>query len=255
MRGCARPARIRQGPGAVIQVRELGRAGYVETWHEMRAFTEQRDARTPDALWVVEHPPVYTLGLAGRREHLIAPGAIPVLASDRGGQVTYHGPGQVVIYTLIDLRRAGYFIRELVYRIEESVIQALDGLGVPAARVRGAPGIYVDLAGGASPDPRFAGKAKIAALGIKVHRGCSYHGVALNVAMDLAPFAAIDPCGYRGLRTVDLATLGVLASWQDCADRLVERLGAHLAPTGTAPANTAADATPPAPAAGQEKAI
>jgi lipoyl(octanoyl) transferase len=213
-----------------MQVRELGRAGYVETWEAMRTFTERRDAATPDALWVVEHPPVYTLGLAGRREHLLAPGAIPVVASDRGGQVTYHGPGQLIVYTLVDLRRAGYFVRELVYRIEESVIQTLDALGVAGARVRGAPGIYVDVPHRADTEPRFAGKAKIAALGIKVHRGCSYHGVALNVAMDLAPYAAIDPCGYRGLPAVDLATLGVQAGWQQCADRLVERLAAHLAP-------------------------
>jgi lipoyl(octanoyl) transferase len=214
----------------VIEVRELGRAGYAQTWQAMQAFTAGRDAATPDALWVVEHPPVYTLGLAGRREHLLDPGAIPVIASDRGGQVTYHGPGQVIVYTLIDLRRAGYFVRELVYRIEESVIQTLESLGVAGSRVRGAPGIYVDAPGSVDADPRFAGKAKIAALGIKVHRGCSYHGVALNVAMDLSPYAAIDPCGYRGLRAIDLATLGVESHWQDSADRLVERLGAHLRP-------------------------
>jgi lipoyl(octanoyl) transferase len=219
-----------------LQVRELGRAGYEETWRAMRAYTEQRDAATPDALWVVEHPPVYTLGLAGRREHLLAPGAIPVVASDRGGQVTYHGPGQVIVYTLVDLRRAGFFVRELVFRIEESVIQVLDALGIAAARVPGAPGIYVAAPGSAGADPRFAGKAKIAALGIKVHRGCSYHGVALNVAMDLAPYAAIDPCGYRGLRSIDLATLGVNIGWHDCAGRLVERLGAHLVPNPGAPA-------------------
>ncbi len=238
----------------MIRVRELGRADYAETWQAMRAFTEGRDAATPDELWVVEHPPVYTLGLAGRREHLLAPGAIPVVSSDRGGQVTYHGPGQVVVYTMIDLRRAGYFVRELVYRIEESVIQSLDGLGVLAVRIRSAPGIYVDVPGGASTDPRFAGKAKIAALGIKVNRGCAYHGVALNVAMDLAPFSAIDPCGYRGLRTVDLATLGVDASWQQCAARLVERLGAHLASKGAATAAEAALTADRAPAAAQEKA-
>jgi len=238
-----------------MQVRRLGRADYAQTWQAMRAFTQQRDGQTPDALWVLEHPPVYTLGLAGRREHLLAPGAIPVLESDRGGQVTYHGPGQVVVYTLVDLRRAGYFVRELVYRIEESVIQVLDGLGVPGGRIRGAPGIYVDVPGGTSPDSRFAGRAKIAALGIKVHRGCSYHGVALNVDMDLAPFSAIDPCGYRGLRTIDLATLGVRAGWQECADRLVERLGAHLAPIAAAPADGSGELSAAAPAAVQEKAI
>jgi lipoyl(octanoyl) transferase len=231
-----------------MQVRELGRAPYLETWQAMRAFTQRRDDTTPDALWVVEHPPVYTLGLAGRREHLLAPGTIPVVAADRGGQVTYHGPGQLIVYTLIDLRRAGYFVRELVYRIEESVIQTLDALGVTAARIRGAPGIYVDVPHLADTDPRFAGKAKIAALGIKVHRGCSYHGVALNVAMDLAPYTAIDPCGYRGLPATDLATLGVQAGWQECAGRLVERLEAHLGPTPQAAALVAA------PADAQERA-
>ena len=221
-----------------MQVRMLGRADYETTWRQMREFTERRGPETPDALWLVEHPPVFTLGLAGRREHLLAPGAIAVVASDRGGQVTYHGPGQVVIYTLIDLRRAGYFVRELVYRIEEAVIQTLDTLGVAGRRIRGAPGIYVDAPAGqpaaagdadADADPRFAGAAKIAALGIKVHRGCAYHGVALNVAMDLAPFGAIDPCGYRGLRAIDLATLGVACDWNGAARTLAARLQAHLA--------------------------
>jgi lipoyl(octanoyl) transferase len=215
----------------VIEVRTLGRAGYEETWRAMRDFTARRGADTPDELWVLEHPPVFTLGQSGRREHLHATGAIPIVASDRGGQATYHGPGQVVVYTLIDLRRAGFFVRELVYRVEQSVIQVLDALDVAAVRVRGAPGAYVPVpAGGAQPegDARFAGLAKIAALGIKVHRGCSYHGVALNVAMDLAPYSAIDPCGYRGLRAVDLATLGVSIEPQAAAARLVARLQAHL---------------------------
>jgi lipoyl(octanoyl) transferase len=231
-----------------MRVRQLGRADYQGTWQAMRAFTAARDAGTADELWVVEHDPVYTLGLAGRREHLHQPGSIPVVQSDRGGQVTYHGPGQLVVYTLVDLRRAGYFVRELVFRIEESVIQTLDAVGVEAGRVAGAPGIYVPLpagiasgivsdfasenspAGAAQTDPRFAGRAKIAALGIKVQRGCSFHGVALNVAMDLAPFLAIDPCGYRGLRAVDLATLGVQVDMPALAGRLIERLQAHLAP-------------------------
>ena len=218
-----------------MRVRVLGCADYETTWRQMREYTERRGTDTPDALWLVEHPPVFTLGLAGRREHLLAPGVIPVVASDRGGQVTYHGPGQVVIYTLIDLHRAGYFVRELVYRIEEAVIQTLDALGVAGRRIRGAPGIYVDapaaLSAGdaAGADPRFAGAAKIAALGIKVHRGCAYHGVALNVAMDLAPFGAIDPCGYRGLRAIDLATLGVGCDWNRAAQALAGRLQAHLA--------------------------
>jgi lipoyl(octanoyl) transferase len=219
----------------VIQVRDCGRIDYVQAWQAMRDFTMRRDSATADELWVVEHPPVFTLGQAGRREHLHAAGDIPVVATDRGGQVTYHGPGQVVVYTLIDLRRAGFFVRELVYRIEQSVIQVLDALGVVGERIKGAPGVYVRIPARGSQtadrqeaDPRFAGMAKIAALGIKVHRGASYHGVALNVAMDLAPFARIDPCGYRGLSAVDLATLGVQIEWRAAAVRLVERLQAHL---------------------------
>lgn len=208
-------------------VRELGVAGYAPTWEAMRAFTSRRDATTADELWAVEHPPVFTLGQAGRREHLLAPGAIPVVGTDRGGQVTYHGPGQVVVYTLIDLRRRGIFVKELVYRIEQAVIQTLAVHGIDGRRVAGAPGIYVPApgAGGAGP---FAGLAKIAALGIKITRGCSYHGVALNVAMDLEPFARINPCGYEGLATVDLAKLGVSIPWRDAADRLCERLTAHF---------------------------
>jgi lipoyl(octanoyl) transferase len=218
----------------VIRVRDWGRVEYAQCWQAMREFTAAREAATPDELWVVEHPPVFTLGLAGRREHLLDPGAIAVVATDRGGQVTYHGPGQVVVYTLVDLRRAGYFVRELVYRIEQSVIQVLEALGLAAQRIGGAPGVYVALPAAGPPrpdaDPRFAGVGKIAALGIKIHRGCSYHGVALNVAMDLAPFRAIDPCGYRGLAAVDLATLGVQLDPPAAAARLVERLQAHLAP-------------------------
>jgi len=208
-------------------VRDLGRAEYLPTWRAMREFTAARSGETADELWIVEHPPVFTLGQGGRREHLLDPGEIPVVATDRGGQVTYHGPGQVVVYTLIDLRRLGIFVRELVYRIEQSVIQVLGESGIDAQRVRGAPGVYVrdpsSRAGG-----ELAGFAKIAALGIKVSRGCSYHGVALNVAMDLAPFGRIDPCGYAGLPTVDLATLGAPIPWRVAADRLAARLQQHL---------------------------
>lgn len=211
---------------AATVVREFGRAEYVATWQAMRAFTAQRDRETPDQLWVVEHPPVFTLGQAGRREHLLAPGAIAVVASDRGGQVTYHGPGQVVVYTLIDLRRRGIFVKELVYRIEQAVIQVLASYGVDGRRVAGAPGIYVPWPGaGRGP---FGELAKVAALGIKITRGCSYHGVALNVAMDLEPFSRIDPCGYAGLQTVDLAKLGVSTTLRDVAARLTERLAAHF---------------------------
>lgn len=228
-----------------IVVRALGRAEYVPTWQAMREFTARRDGDTPDELWIVEHPPVFTLGQAGRREHLLAPTDIPVVATDRGGQITYHGPGQVVIYTLIDLRRLGIFVKELVYRVEQSVIQTLDAYGVEGRRVKGAPGIYVPA--GESPsaqrrphgrcegekmvsDPDFSGLAKIAALGIKVTHGRCYHGVALNVAMDLAPFALIDPCGYPSLATVDLATLRVQTTWHEAARRLAARLADHLSP-------------------------
>jgi lipoyl(octanoyl) transferase len=208
-------------------LRDLGRAEYLPTWQAMREFTARRGPDTADELWLVEHPPVFTLGQAGRREHLRDAGGIPVVATDRGGQVTYHGPGQVVVYTLLDLRRLGIFVRELVYRIEQAVIQTLDASGIGGERVRGAPGVYVrDPESAATGE--LAGYAKIAALGIKVSRGCSYHGVALNVAMDLEPFSRIDPCGYAGLPTVDLSTLGVSISWRAAADRLTERLAQHL---------------------------
>jgi lipoyl(octanoyl) transferase len=209
------------------RVRELGRADYATTWEAMRTFTAQRGASTSDEIWLVEHPPVFTLGQAGRREHLLAPGAVAVVRSDRGGQVTYHGPGQVVAYTLIDLRRRRIFVKELVYRIEQAVIQTLAAVGVDGRRVPGAPGIYVP-AGTATPGAAFAGLAKIAALGIKVTRGCSYHGVALNVAMDLAPFEHINPCGHAGLATTDLAKLGASTTWHEVATLLAARLTAHF---------------------------
>jgi lipoyl(octanoyl) transferase len=220
--------------------RLLGHAPYVETWHAMRDFTLRRAAETADELWLVEHDPVYTLGQAGRREHLIAPGTTPVVATDRGGQVTYHGPGQAIVYTLIDLRRLGISVRELVFRIEQAVMQTLEPFGVLGQRVRGAPGIYVpypavERRGGPARNPAdssssFEGLAKIAALGIRIRNGCSYHGVALNVAMDLQPFAGIHPCGYAGLATVDLATLGVNLPWTEAAGRLSDRLAAHFTP-------------------------
>jgi lipoyl(octanoyl) transferase len=209
--------------------RLLGRVPYVETWHAMREFTLQRGAETMDELWLVEHESVYTLGQAGRREHLIDPGAIPIVATDRGGQITYHGPGQAIVYTLIDLRRLGITVRELVFRIEQAVIQTLEPLGVAGHRVRGAPGVYVPCANGARSGP-FEGLAKIAALGVRIRNGCSYHGVALNCSMDLGPFSGIDPCGYAGLATADLATLGVDLAWTEAAGRLSDRLAAHLMP-------------------------
>ncbi len=208
-------------------VRHLGRADYVPTWRAMRNFTGQRKSDTEDELWLVEHPPVFTLGQAGRHEHLLAVTDIPVVQTDRGGQVTYHGPGQVVAYPLVDLRRLGIYVKELVFRIEQAVIQTLEGLGVDARRVSGAPGVYVPWRHG-NAGGELAGHAKIAALGIKVTRGCSYHGVALNVKMDLAPFALINPCGYSGLPVVDLATLGVAAEPHVVAARLAERLATHL---------------------------
>ncbi len=207
-------------------LRQLGRADYSTTWTAMREFNRQRDSKTSDELWVVEHPPVYTLGQAGKREHVLNPGDIPIVTSDRGGQVTYHGPGQVVIYTLIDLRRLGIYAKELVFRIETAVIQTLTALGADGRRVQGAPGVFVPYTLGTTPG--FEGLAKIAALGVKISNGCSYHGVALNVAMDLSPFTRINPCGYAGLPTVDLATLGRSISFDAAAEKLSERLAVHL---------------------------
>ncbi len=216
-----------------------GRLDYATAFEAMRAFTAERTAGTPDQIWLCEHPPVFTQGLAGKAEHVLAAGDIPVVQSNRGGQVTYHGPGQVVAYPLIDLQRTGYFVKELVYRIEEAVLRTLAGYAVTGHRVAGAPGIYVRLAnpfehsalsGPPAPGQEFAGLGKIAALGIKVSRHCSYHGVALNVDMDLEPFHRINPCGYQGLQTVDLAHCGVRTSWDEAAQRLGQALAARLAP-------------------------
>ena len=216
-------------------IKNLGRQPYAEVEVDMRAFTAARMADTEDALWLVEHDPVFTQGIAGRDTHVLAAGDIPVLRTDRGGQVTYHGPGQVVAYALLDLRRLRIFVKEYVYRIEEAVLATLREVGVTGHRVRTAPGIYVRLADPfghavlppAGLDP-FMGLGKIAALGIKVSRHCTYHGVALNVAMDLAPFGRINPCGYAGLKTVDLATLGVHEAPKKMAGLLVENLQRRL---------------------------
>jgi lipoyl(octanoyl) transferase len=243
-----------------MQVKVLGRVDYLPTYQAMAAFTEGRGADTPDELWLCEHPPVFTQGLAGKAEHVLSPGAIPVVSSNRGGQVTYHGPGQVVAYPLLDLQRAGYFVKEYVYRLEEAVIRTLGDYDVTGHRVSGAPGIYVRLDDpfsharlvsrvipASSRDPSgagseagwiagqarndiFEGLGKIAALGIKVSRHRTYHGVAFNVAMDLQPFELINPCGYPGLKTVDLSTIGVSTSWNEAADRLGHKLQALLAP-------------------------
>ncbi|WP_439520973.1 lipoyl(octanoyl) transferase LipB [Hydrogenophaga sp.] len=230
-----------------MNIRPLGRADYAPTYEAMQAFTAGRNADTPDELWVCEHPPVFTQGLAGRLDHLLAPGDIPVVQTNRGGQVTYHGPGQVVVYPLVDLQRAGYFVKEYVYRVEEAVIRTLAPFNVVGHRVAGAPGIYVRLDdpgshallpqrpqrkvdGQVRGEPDFTGLGKIAALGIKVSRHCTYHGAALNVDMDLQPFERINPCGYQGLRTVDLSTIGVAASWDEVAQALSQKLAALLAP-------------------------
>ncbi|KRC11195.1 lipoate--protein ligase [Hydrogenophaga sp. Root209] len=230
-----------------MNIRSLGQVPYDTTYKDMQAFTAERRSETPDELWICEHPPVFTQGLAGRVDHLLAPGTIPVVQTNRGGQVTYHGPGQVVAYPLIDLQRAGYYVKEFVYRVEEAVIRTLGAFQVTGHRVAGAPGIYVRLddpfshamlpqrpqrrvPGEPAPEPDFTGLGKVAALGIKVSRHCTYHGVALNVAMDLQPFERINPCGYMGLRTVDLSTIGVAVSWDEAAHVLGQKLSATLSP-------------------------
>ncbi len=222
-----------------IAIRHLGRTDYLATYTAMQDFTTARTAGTPDEIWLCEHPPVFTQGLAGKPDHLLLPGDIPVVQTNRGGQVTYHGPGQVVAYPLVDLRRAGYYVKEYVHRIEEAVIRTLAHFGVTGHRVAGAPGIYVRLSdpfshaaltGPQHPDDPFKGLGKIAALGIKVSRHCTYHGVALNVAMDLEPFSRINPCGYAGLQTVDLSTIGVSTTGNEAAGVLGEKLASYLEP-------------------------
>ena len=174
---------------------DLGRQAYEPVWRAMQAFTDARDQDTLDELWLVEHEPVFTLGQAGKPEHVLAPGEIPVLHVDRGGQVTYHGPGQIVLYPLLDLRRIGIGVREYVCRIEQAIIDTLDEWNIGGQRREGAPGVYV------------AG-AKVAALGIRVRRGCTFHGLAFNIGMDLEPFHRINPCGYQGLQVTSMRDLG-----------------------------------------------
>jgi lipoyl(octanoyl) transferase len=198
-----------------VNVRHLGQVDYRSTWERMQQFTTARTGETADELWFLEHPPVFTLGMAGRREHLLAPGDIPVVTSDRGGQVTYHGPGQLVVYTLIDLRRAGLGVRELVTALEQSVIQYAAMLGVTASARREAPGVYV------------AGR-KLASVGIRIRRGCSYHGLALNVNMDLEPFQRINPCGYAGLAMVQLSDIAAVPEVGVAASGLQPHLRAAL---------------------------
>ena len=206
-------------------IRQLGRAEYAPTFDAMRAFTDARTAQTSSELWIVEHPPVYTLGLAADRSHVLNPPGIPVVQTDRGGEVTYHGPGQAVIYLLLDLRRrkpgARMFAREFVHNIEQSVIDVLAAYNLAGERHAGAPGIY--MANGAAPG------AKIVALGLKVRgNGCTYHGVSLNVAMDLTPFSWINPCGYAGLQTVDMQSQGVSVPLPEAQLALAHKLMQHL---------------------------
>jgi lipoyl(octanoyl) transferase len=218
-------------------LRDLGLVDYASSYAAMQSFTAQREAATPDEIWFCQHLPVFTQGLAGKAEHLLAASAIPVVQSNRGGQVTYHGPGQVVAYPLLDLPRRGYFVKEYVYKLEEALIRTLAEFGITGLRVRGAPGVYVRLSAPgsharlseqensvANPD-----LGKIAALGVKVSRHYSYHGLALNVAMDLQPFGLINPCGYAGLRTVDMAACGVQADVGQVQSVLAAQLQRWLA--------------------------
>lgn len=236
-----------------IATRTLGNVAYEPTAVAMQEFTAARTERTGDELWLCEHPAVFTQGLAGKADHVLNAGDIAVVQTNRGGQVTYHGPGQLVAYPLLDLKRARYFVKEFVYRLEESVIRTLGHFGVTGHRVARAPGIYVRLDDPrshavlaqrprrqqgkdcepqehAAEGPDFTGLGKIAALGIKVSRNCTYHGLALNVAMDLEPFSRINPCGYAALRTVDLSTIGVAVDWSEAADLLGRKLVTYLAP-------------------------
>ena len=220
-----------------MDIRLLGQVDYLPTYEAMKAFTATRTPETPNELWVCEHPPVFTQGLAGQASHLLMPGDIPVVQTNRGGQVTFHGPGQVMAYPLVNLQRAGYYVKEYVFKLEESVIRTLAHFGVTGHRVAGAPGIYVRLddpfshaalVGPAPAGDPFKGLGKISALGIKVSRHCTYHGAALNVAMDLQPFERINPCGYAALKTVDLFTIGVETTWDDAARVLAGQLDARL---------------------------
>jgi lipoyl(octanoyl) transferase len=199
--------------------RWLGRVEYEPTWRAMQRYTDARDSNSADELWCLEHPPVFTLGMNADASHVLAAGSIPVVPIDRGGQVTYHGPGQLVVYPLVDLRRRHLGVRDLVTALETALVALLAELGIESAPRRDAPGVYV-------------GGAKIASVGLRIRRGCSYHGLALNVAMDLEPFGRINPCGYAGLEVVDLARLGVALSPEAAARRLVPHLARtlHLAP-------------------------
>jgi lipoyl(octanoyl) transferase len=201
-------------PAGSLQIRRLGLMAYEPVWHAMQKFTDERDENTPDEIWLVEHPPVFTQGQAGRAEHILAPGDIPVIQVDRGGQVTYHGPGQIVAYPLIDINRLGLGVRELVKGIEQAIIDVLHGYGVEAQLVEGAPGVYVD-------------GVKIASLGLRIRKGRSFHGLAFNVDMDLEPFQRINPCGFQGLQVTNLSAFADVAM-TDVEDRLVAGLSRIL---------------------------
>jgi lipoyl(octanoyl) transferase len=201
------PAAISSSTDATPVLRFLGRVEYQPTWRAMQAFTEQRDQNTRDEIWLLEHPPVFTLGMNGKVEHVLAAGDIPVVNIDRGGQVTYHGPGQLVVYPLLDLRRLKLSVRDLVVALENAIVATVAQWGINAAGKREAPGVYVD-------------GRKLASIGLRIRRGCSYHGLALNVAMDLEPFQRINPCGYRGLEVTQLSRLGGPADMQLVAEAL-----------------------------------
>ena len=211
---------VNASPAQAIAARWLGCVAYEPTWRRMQAYAAARTSADPDEVWCLEHPPVYTLGAAGKREHVLAPGDIPVVPVDRGGQVTYHGPGQLVVYPLLDLRRHALGIRDLVSALEGAVIDCVAEDGIVASARRDAPGVYVD-------------GAKLASIGLRVRRHSTYHGLAVNVAMDLAPFAGINPCGYVGLAVTDLAHLGVAATPERYARRLLPLLWARLRLPGT----------------------
>ena len=224
-------------PKVHCTVRSLGVVDYTVALNAMRAFTEARTDTTADEIWLCQHPAVFTQGIAGQADNLLEPGSIPVVQSNRGGQVTYHGPGQAIAYPLVDLKRLNIFVKEYVYRLEQALIKTLESVGVTGHRVVGAPGVYVRVddpfGHSALQGPRrlpFEGLGKIAAIGVKVSRHCAYHGVALNVAMDLSPFGRINPCGYPGLRTIDLSTLGVNVAIEEVSDVLSRKLTNYLAP-------------------------
>jgi len=200
---------------ADLQVRRLGLMAYERVWRAMQAFTDRRDENTPDELWLVEHPPVFTQGQAGRAEHILAPGDIPVIQVDRGGQVTYHGPGQIVAYPLIDIKRLGVSVRDLVKGIERTIIDVLKSYGVDAGLIAGAPGVYID-------------GVKIASLGLRIRKGRSFHGLSFNINMDLEPFQRINPCGFQGLQVTNLSALAEVSSMAEVEDRLIAGLSEVL---------------------------